>query len=95
MESSSVEPYPCPVCSFPGKFNFYVYPEIVIDFEASRNEDGDKNLWRLSCRCSETVWIGQRDTIIIDWNARARNGFVEMTASQYVEYRHYYRYGIE
>lgn len=103
MESSSpeslgkgVEILPCPSCSFPLKLNTYVYPVLVIDFEESKNAPDDhKNLWRLSCQCSEIVWLGNHDTVISNWNTRARHEFIELTTTQYIQYKHYKRYGVE
>lgn len=88
MESSSPEPLPCSWCSFPESgFKGYVFPVLAIDFEASREADGHKNLWRLSCKCYQLL-KGDRRMIVTSWNEESRLHFTSMMATRYFEPHH-------
>jgi hypothetical protein len=88
MASSSADPLPCPQCSFPESgFKGFVFPVLAIDFEASRETERHKNLWRLSCSCGVSV-NGQREQLVRDWNLTCMEGITQLLAIRYIDAIH-------
>lgn len=86
------DPLPCPRCSFPeGIFGVYVYPLMVIDFQASTGRERHKNLWQLSCSCGQ-ILKGERAVIIEAWNHECITWFTSMMAVQNFDQRHIQTY---